>query len=87
MTLAWCHNAQTEYSTPESSPETAPDTHRLLVPLRGVSKWWGNGREREAEDVGTKKGGRTGDSTVARNEEELDHGGVLACAATWAMSG
>ena len=58
---AQCHNAWVRHST----PETTPDTQRPWEPLRGVSKWWRNGREREREkqkDVGTTKKGRAGDS-------------------------
>jgi hypothetical protein len=37
---------------PETTPETTPDTQRPQVPLKGESKWWRKGKERETEGCG-----------------------------------
>jgi hypothetical protein len=47
MTPEWV-----EFSTPETIPEITPDTQKPWVLLRGASKWWKNGREKETEGYG-----------------------------------
>ena len=49
MTPAQGHNSQVQCCIPETTPEMTSDIQRSQVPLRGASKWWRNGREREAE--------------------------------------
>ena len=49
MTPAQCHNAWVGHSTPETTPKMTPDTQTPLIPLRGASGWWRDGRERETD--------------------------------------
>ena len=49
MTPSLLHNALAWHSTPETIPEITPDTKRPWALLRGASRCWTNGRERETK--------------------------------------
>lgn len=42
---------QMGHSTPETTPEITPDAQRPQAPLKGISKWWRNEKEKDS-DVG-----------------------------------
>jgi hypothetical protein len=67
VTPARFHNAQMRHSTPETTSEMTLDSQSPWVLLRGASKWWRNGREREAEGRGHHEERQSWGLRVVRN--------------------
>jgi hypothetical protein len=85
---AQCLNGWVEHRMLETTPDMTPDIWRIRVPLRGASKLWRNGRERETEGCVHNRN-RIGDSQVMRQtlmweagNGTWDYGGLLDCVAT-----